>query len=331
MVLRSIQLFVCKKVGKSEFSCEFIQKCRKTRLSDVPYIIKHMEDTISIINDHSSFSDEVNQFECHQLIIILNILKGINNLIPNVSNEFKDVPLDNTDLLTIDDKLEFQLLKLQLLEKLQNDNFAYINSKTPNIFFNQKLFNLFQVVIDMTQNQTIDHFNEFISIISKDQQLIPLIEDIFPYNLFIDTQFETMNYWMPMIANLYNKKITFHIKIKEYEYDFINDESKFEPIYNFDQSNVHETLLLYPGTRLKFNKDSKSKHSHEKHKKTHDTKQDINYEDLLKKNYEIFGITQFILSNNITDESKIESEKKKLEKSSLSKRESKIQIHIITS
>ncbi|KAK8895427.1 hypothetical protein M9Y10_023891 [Tritrichomonas musculus] len=318
MILRSIQLFACKKVNKSEFSYEFIQKCRKTRLSDIPFVIKHIEDTISIINDHSLNSDEVNQFECHQLIIILNILYEINNLIPNVGNEFKDVPLDNSDLLSIDNKLEFQLLKLQLLEKLQNDNFAFINPKTPEIFYNQKLLNLFQIVIEMTENPTIDHFDEFISIISKNQQLIPLIESIFPYNLFMDTQFETMNYWMPMFLNLYNKKITFHVKTNENEYDFINDESKFEPTYVFDQNNAHETLLLYPGTRLKIhslaNKDSKSRHSHEKHRKTLSTKPDIKYEDLLKKNYEIYGLTQFILSNNITDDSKLEDEKKKYSK-----------------
>ena len=50
---------------------------------------------------------------------------------------------------------------------------------------------------------------------------------------------------------LYNKKVTYHVKIGQFDQiDFISEKKPFEPIFVFD-TKIKGELLLYPGTKIK--------------------------------------------------------------------------------
>ena len=322
LMLRNVQLYACGKILSSDFSPLFIQEARKLRLSDVAFVSGHIQDTLDIITKHPS--PNIMGFEYPQLNNVLNILKEISSNISEVGNDLLDAQLNNKDLLTVE-KLVKPLSKLNFLEMISRDNFAYINPIVPQIFLDRELFDILLLVIEMSQTKSIAALSQFLLLLSKDQTLIPKIEKVFPYNLFEDTTFDLLRYLVPMMNDLFQHNVTFHFKIGEESFDFINQKSQFEPTYILSQQSDRDELLFFPGTILKINspedseelektssKRSKSKSKGKGKGKIHSykIKEDTKYEKLMKKANEVYGLTGYILSTDISNIS-IKKEKKK--------------------
>lgn len=140
---------------------------------------------------------------------------------------------DNIDLTSIK-YIANHISRINLLYQLSKAN--RICKTNPYLLYDDQLFNFLKKIDTMSYTPTLNLFNEIISELNAKKELIPLIDDIFPYQLFKENLFHLILYWMPQFRQLYKERITFHIKVGSNCYDFKFDEyNSFEILYIFNE------------------------------------------------------------------------------------------------
>ena len=237
--LRNVQ--VCSK-GETKSSnflfTDFIEKCLLVQIMDVPTILIHIKDTLDFISksdyDNDYLSTNLDQ-EFVQLKMIELIFEDIKKQMKALKEENYNLSLNDKDLLEIKE-LNHPLSKLILLRKFLSDESTCFSSNIPRVLFNNKFFILMKLLMRMIENDDkMIQFTEFIKILQENPSFIPLIESRIPYNLLVGTQFQMINYIMPIIKILHESEISFQIKINDRNYIFSYlRQASFEPLLTFE-------------------------------------------------------------------------------------------------
>lgn len=135
--LRNIQKYASQTIQTLNFSfASFVEKCFLVNATDVPYVYKHIQDTINII-DQSELSDKYfnnlyeNQYS--QLKIMENIFRAIAEGMTSLRGGDANLALNDPDLIKQPD-LEKPLSKLLLLSNLVSGNFCMLFRSYPKHF-----------------------------------------------------------------------------------------------------------------------------------------------------------------------------------------------------
>jgi len=293
--LRNLQLYVCNKIPYNFNFLEFTNLCLLVKITDVPFILNHLQDTKKLISDNTKMQrpDDILilEKEYSQIGILVQIFHNIQENIKNVNPEYYNTKLKDKDLLMISE-LKQPIMRLNLLHELEEQGFSFI---FPSILYNEHFFEIMQIIKNLSENiEVIKNFSNLICKLKLYKELIPYVERIFPYHIFQDGSNIVLSELIKLLKILNEKQISFNVEINKqsYKFEYVN-KSSVEINYIF---NENEPFILSDGSIISFyiGTDNKTKKKDFKYDRN-----DPQKERMMERTLIMFSLTNYIISTPI--------------------------------
>ena len=258
--LRDIQIFCLGNENKIEINFDFskfIELCLDIRIDSLENINWHIKDTLKIIENDKNLS-EINKSNFRQISIVSKLLEEIISKKTDISSKYLELLVKDPILLDTKE-IKKPILKLKLLSKLVTKEQLFF---TQNLELDmiEKIYSLSDKIKLLYQNQNILSFLNFVEELNKktdEYYNIKYAKLLFPNNIFNETKFKLINFWVDLLIKLCENKNTTIIKIKEKEIKFLfpPNPRTLNVKLIFDRDDLllkEESFILCRSTNIKF-------------------------------------------------------------------------------
>ena len=259
LVLKKIQEFAVdppEKRKEVEFNFNnFVHNCiENIELGDIELIIKHLSDTVELLSKMDNPPPSKDLY--FQINILNKLFKDINNIKNQVSDQYIGRKLSDKELLLID-QLKIPLSRLHLFEGLTK-NKEIFSIKIKSFLFKNNLSVLVSCVLQLFLTKNTLAFKNLLHTLKNEPTLFSIIDLIFPYNHYFNTNIYNVTYLINLFKSLYLEKINFKVIIDKTEFLFQNN---YNPLKMICILAIDQFFLLSTNTLIQrtFKKGEKPK------------------------------------------------------------------------
>ena len=246
-IIKQIQEVIVNNEKKSSFElAKFVTEILNLKLNqtDIETVIKHLNDTLILVenkNSHSYFG------KIKQTKILLKILNSINDAFSKgkIDQQYFNMSFTSEEVEKIK-SIKKPIQTLKLIKELFMDKSLY-NQNIRNFIFDKnfsQLLGLVQIFINSGDRYS---FKNLIAFLHQNKELIGALNYIFPYNNKKSNGFCKKLIWV--ISLLHKKQINFIIKI----------DNHFKFIYDENQKDRLNPSIVIPKDDFYFGYDTKIK------------------------------------------------------------------------
>lgn len=269
--LRYIQLYVLDREQSTISLPNFLQQCQAIQISDISFILKHVEETIDLIHQNNEEGQKTFMSKFGFLFAIRDIFRQISRV--NLSIEHSCLQLCDPDLRNDADLIKplSQLLLLGSLMKGRSHNFSPRKSmRRTSINLNQSCSSIpafpyyssqSSFLLDsIVRTQLIEYIarvveiRECASVFELVQYTIrhpsdaEFVDSVFPYNSFQDTDLKSLCFIIRLLMKCIARGIYFNIA-----YKLSNDDHSLTCEYIPNANETELQIYIYFDENSKFN------------------------------------------------------------------------------
>ncbi|KAK8878640.1 hypothetical protein M9Y10_005420 [Tritrichomonas musculus] len=262
--LRDIQIYLLRNGDHKYNFSNLMKDCEKIQASDISFIIKHINDTLKIIDDKYFGGNKVLYETFGTLKIVNSLLNGISEQFNKNFNVEKSFLQINEPEFSSEKELDHPVSKFNIISSLSKKKLI---SQKCSLLLNSlpedSKSDHYHIALRLIRNfvEIKDKKSAFYSLIAfaiKCPMTIEFMRKIFPYHRFIGSDDEGVCLLFPVILSCIQQKVKFVVNFENDTYigNDVKDIYKFKTeIYitiptNFDASP--ETYITFGTQTMKF-------------------------------------------------------------------------------